>query len=87
MFNKIANLLKAVLSVFNPSSKKVKAIQAELDKAQTKYTELKEKHKEIKGQLEAKVESLTNEVTKYQDDIAAIKEAAKAVKAVTKTKK
>ena len=87
MFNKIVNLVRVVLSVFNPNSKKVQVLKDELEKVQDKYDELKQTHKDIKAKLEGKIDDLTEQAETYRKDIEDIKASAKAVKAVVKPKK
>lgn len=87
MFNKIVNLVRVVLSVFNPNSKKVQVLKEELEKVQGKYDELKQTHKDIKAKLEGKIDELTGQAESYRKDIEDIKASAKAVKDAIKPKK
>ena len=87
MFNKIVNLVRVVLSVFNPNSKKVQVLKEELEKVQGKYDELKQTHKDIKAKLEGKIDDLTVQAETYRKDIEDIKATAKVVKTTVKPKK
>ena len=87
MFNKIVNLVRVVLSVFNPNSKKVQVLKDELEKVQGKYDELKQTHKDIKAKLEGKIDDLTEQAETYRKDIEDIKNTAKVVKSAVKPKK
>ena len=87
MFNKIVNLVRVVLSVFNPNSKKVQVLKDELEKVQGKYDELKQTHKDIKAKLEGKIDELTGQAESYRKDIEDIKATAKVVKDAVKPKK
>lgn len=87
MFNKIVNLVRVVLSVFNPNSKKVQVLKEELEKVQGKYDELKQTHKDIKAKLEGKIDELTGQAESYRKDIEDIKATAKVVKNTVKPKK
>lgn len=87
MFNKIVNLVRVVLSVFNPNSKKVQVLKEELEKVQDKYDTLKQTHKDVKAKLEGKIDELTGQVEQHVKDINDLKASAKTVKAAVKPKK